>query len=223
MSLNKRSNIDSIIFGTLLGDGYCSPSGTVEFTRAYRDHEYVSWLYKEVESISKSPPKHVIRYDKRTKKNFEISTFYTLPLFRNYRRLFYIYDPELDNEIKRVPKYEILKDRLDVLAFTIWYLDDGGKANGMNNGAFLTLDSFTPEEVAIIQKVILENFDIKTNYQKAGRSKSGKLQHRIYIGSKEYTKFYNLLNPIVSQIPSIKKRKLTAPVARKKNPVTTLF
>lgn len=38
--------IHSILFGTLLGDGYCEKTGHIDITRGYKQKEYVYWLYK---------------------------------------------------------------------------------------------------------------------------------------------------------------------------------
>jgi LAGLIDADG DNA endonuclease family len=200
--MKNSQRIHSIIFGTLLGDAHCNKQGCVRVEQASKSREYVYWLFEELESvIGASSPKYNLRFDKRFNKHFETYSFYTSSIFKDYRHIFYKYQALEDKEIKRLPDTDIFKEKLDEVALTIWYLDDGGRANGVRNGVFLTLDSFTPEEVKIIQETIFSNFGIKTSYQKAGRSKSGKLQHRIYIGTKNYPIFYKLAYPIISQIP----------------------
>lgn len=96
-------------------------------------------------------------------------------------------------------------------------MDDGGRASGVRNGVFLTLDSFTRTEVIFIQMAIFLNFGIKTKYQLAGKSISGKIQHRIYVNTVNYPKFHKIVYPIISQIPSLHKLKLPDVIAKKKS------
>src|SRR6476660_6538273 len=137
MKISQR--IHSIIFGTLLGDGYCTKSGSVEVTRAYKSKGYVDCLFYELKSVTGADsPKYSLKLDKRFNMHFETYTFYTSSIFKDYRHIFYKYQALEDKEIKRLPDTDIFKEKLDEVALIIWYLDDGGRANGVRNGVFFT-------------------------------------------------------------------------------------
>nr|ARV87639.1 LAGLIDADG homing endonuclease [Auxenochlorella protothecoides] len=237
--------VHSIIFGSLLGDGHCRPTGNLAFGFGPKNEEYARWLAKELESVRSTTPVAKRAYtDKRNMKIYESYTFETYRLFHDYRRLFYVPHIEsgevdgignpylvptdlykyqegeeefphiIDSDgvrkkiyfVKRVPLS--LKKKLDVLALAIWYMDDGGRSGGgTKNCVFITLDGFTWEEGDFIQSVIKDNFGIDGRHNKAGFStRSRRRQHRLTIPFKEYPKFYELLYPIVSQIPSMMKK-----------------
>ena len=79
-------------------------------------------------------------------------------------------------------------------------MDDGGRANGV----FFTMDSFTLKETLYIKECFLDVFGIEARYQLAGKSKSGRVQHRLYINPI----FHKLVYPIVSQVPTLHAKRL---------------
>ena len=84
-------------------------------------------------------------------------------------------------------------------ALAIWYLDDGTLRKDCK-GLRLHTNSFTHNEVCMLQNVLLENFQIESKLHKQGSS------FNIYVGSSndQSEKFCNIIRPFVtSEIPSM--------------------
>lgn len=204
MVVNSNKYIYSLLYGTMLGDGYCSNSGRIDITRA--DYIYVNWFYQQLKNEKVSgPPKTYNFFDKRTNKTYIKHTFSIYTSNKNYRKLFYILN-SLGGSTKILPKD--FKENLNDIVLAIWFMDDGGRANGVQNGVFFTMDSFTLEETLYIKKCFLDVFGIEARYQLAGKSKSGRVQHRLYINTKNYPIFHKLVYPIVSQVPTLHAKRL---------------
>lgn len=205
ITLKNREDVTSLIFGTLLGDGYCSPRGLITVGR--KNKEYVDWFYYQLKlyCTNNGPQLHSY-FEKRTQKTYYHYRFNTRSLFSEFRTLFYVFDDVAQKEVKILPK--TFKDYLNPTVLAIWYLDDGGRVSDTRNSVFITLDSFSPEEALHIKECFAEIFNLETRIHRAGKSKSGKLQHRLCIPSKSYPTFHKLVYPIISQIRSLHELKL---------------
>lgn len=196
----------SILYGTVLGDSYIFPNGCIQITQAAKHQEYIEWLYQKLHHITPNTGiKGAAQYDKRTGKIYSSYRFFTRAMFKDMRELFY---PE---GVKRLP--HDFATQLDEIALSLWFLDDGSRATSTKAAVYITVDNFLEDEILQIQQVILDKFDIQTTIQKAGYSKTGNPQKRLYVGAYEYQKFYEYVNPIVSQIPSMKTKKLPLPLS----------
>lgn len=192
----------SILYGTVLGDTYITFRRNMQIEQALSKKQYVDWLFTQLKSLTTGKgPTVVPRYDKRTKKYYFGYRFYTQNLFREWRDLFYD-----DNKKKRLPHDFV--ERLDEIALAIWFLDDGCKCTNVKRGVFITLDSYSLQEIDCIQRTLLERFGIASQLGRSGESKSGNAQWRITIAHENYDKLLQIIGPIVYQIPSMVELKL---------------
>ena len=87
------------------------------------------------------------------------------------------------------------------MALTVWFLDDGGKSTGVRGGVFYILDNYTQYEIELFQHTFWARFHVKGYIHKSGRSRSGRVQKRLSITGKDYSTFYNILQPVLNCIP----------------------
>lgn len=59
-------------------------------------------------------------------------------------------------------------DLLDVKAFALWFMDNGGKSG---QGAILCTDGFTLEDLDLLQKTLKEKFGFITTIQRHGQTR----------------------------------------------------
>lgn len=106
----------SVIIGSLLGDGYTriisgKRNALLEINHSYAQREYVDWKYQVLKSIVRSAPKQ------RTTNGARVAyRFYTRqhPNITKLHRLFY------RNGHKTIPDMTI-----DPIILAVWYMDDG--------------------------------------------------------------------------------------------------
>jgi len=119
-------------------------------------------LYDIFSNLCGKAPRIVQRKpDKRTGKVYQSISFKSLNIesLNYYSELFYIYKNDgLQRKIKIVPGN--IKDLLTPRALAYWIMDDGGinsyKATQLNT------DSFTLEQIQLLQQALLENFQLRT-------------------------------------------------------------
>ena len=193
----------SILYGTLLGDSDLYPKkGIIQIEQCLQHQESLFWLFENLKSLTTGKiPSLVTRLDKRTQTFTKSYRFYTKALFHEWRLLFYN-----EKGIKKLPHN--FSESLDSVAFTIWFLDDGGKCSGVKKGVFLILDNYTLDEIEIIQHTFKVRFGIKTQLHWSGKSSQGLQQKRLTITGDDYSSFYEIVLPIISQIPTMENTKL---------------
>jgi hypothetical protein len=90
---------------------------------------------------------------------------------------------------KKAINYKFLKD-LNAFGLAVWFMDDGFATK---NSFQISSCSFVDEEIAILQRILKENFDINTNKNAV---------NEIYIVAESRERFLSLVTPFV--IPSLK-------------------
>lgn len=76
----------------------------------------------------------------------------------------------------------------------------------MEVAVFLTVDNYSVSEIQRIQQVFVDKFNSQTTFQKAGKTSKGNPQYRLRIGVKVYSTFYNVVFPVISQIPDMMEK-----------------
>ena len=192
----------SLVYRTLLGDSYLTKRGNVQIQQSIEKKQYIMWLFNQLETLTTgNPPRLVSNIDKRSNTWTQSYRFYTKCLFKEWRPLFY-------NESGKKQLPNNFDKCLDELSIALWFLDDGSRYSGVKAGAYLTLDSYTLDEIQSIQHTFSTKFQITTHLYKAGITRKGLVQRRIIFKGKDYKTFYDLVYPIVSQIPSMCQKKL---------------
>lgn len=192
----------SIVYGCLLGDGYLyKKKGILQIEQAIHHQDSLFWLFENLKTLTTGRSPSFREYlDKRTHKVYQSSRFSTRAFFHEWRFAFY-------NEYGKKKLPEDFAKSLNSTVLAVWFLDDGGRCSGVKNGVFLTLDRYTLNEIEEIQKALLTQFGIQSKLHFAGKSKKGVQQKRITITGLSFDRFYVIVYPLVSQIPSMKEKK----------------
>lgn len=163
-------DILSILFGSMLGDGYAEKHG--EGTRFCFQQEgthsaYILWFHNYITKLgycNKTIPKIYTRLSLHGKirKVLRFKTF-TFTSFNWIEECFYKLDPTNNRRIKVLPL--CIEEYLSPLALAIWIMDDGSKAS---SGLKLPTNNFTTQEVLSLCDILIRKFDLKATIQSAG-------------------------------------------------------
>jgi ubiquinol-cytochrome c reductase cytochrome b subunit len=204
--------IISILFGSMLGDGYAEKHG--EGTRFCFQQEgshvaYLLWFHDYISKLgycNKTVPNLVNRLalHGKLRKILRFKTF-TFSSFNWIEECFYIKDPALFNRrIKVLPS--CIEEFLSPLALAIWIMDDGGKVSG---GIKLSTNNFTKKEVLLLCDILIKKFGLKATIQSAGAktflSEEFKVRedpYLIYISKTSIVKLVKIVSPYIH--PSMK-------------------
>lgn len=189
-------NIDiiSIIFGSLLGEGYVEKRASGTRINFYQEAVHVSYLLYLHNLLSKlgycnnKIPEISTRLGAKGKirRIIRFSTW-------TYTNLNWIYDLWYINKIKQVPK--CINKYLTPLALAIWIMDNGGK---VNQGLKLSTNSFNYNDCLILINALNNNFNLKCSIQLAGAPN----QYIIYIWKESMEDLKRIVSPYI--IPSMK-------------------
>lgn len=190
------SEQNELLIGGILGDCYVEKNGVncrVAFDHSNSQLEYIQWKHSVLQPYSSKIVEYSV-LDKRKNQTYNKARFKTItkPFFNQYRELFYT------NNVKIIPSN--IKDYLKTeLALAVWYLDDGALRTDCK-GIRIHTNSFSYEEVCILQNTLLENFEVGSKLHKQGKG------YNLYIGvfNKQSEKFCNIIRPVVtSKVPSM--------------------
>lgn len=201
--------IISIIIGGLLGD-FTARRGknniinnnndgvTITIAQSDIHKDYLFWLWDIF-------TKHDLCSD-RIPKLESIHSFYKGKSIINYKYVLYIskriafipiyeaFFQKNDNNkyIKGIYNYDLIYKYFTPLSLAIWVMDDGTNINGHIK---LCTDSFTLETVELLQKLLLNKYNIETSLHNAGNNKNNK--YRIYIKAKSMPIIIKLIKPYI--------------------------
>jgi len=178
-----------ILLGTLLGDASLQ---TYTKGKTYRlrflqsdDHrEYLWHLYSIFKDYCGTEPKFQV-----TKQNYKRWYFNTktYDCFLEFSNIFYYENKKILNYKEYDYKiYEYCSPR----SLAYWYMDDGYKRKNSNSGLLCT-DNFSYEELEFLKELLNNKFNIHVSFHKKGPN------HRIYIPSKSFNNFRNLIKPYI--------------------------
>lgn len=191
---NKRigpHNIDilSIIFGSLLGDGYGEKHGNgtrICFNQEGSHKEYLLWLHKLISDLTYSNtiiPKLTKRLGNKGKIRY-IIRFKTY----TYSSFNWIYDIWYNNKI--LPNLY-----LTPLALAIWIMNNGSKTL---SGMKLSTNNFTLDEVTSLSLLLNNKYKLNTTIQSTNTFN----QYLIYIPKKDKFKLWLIVGKYIH--PSMK-------------------
>lgn len=141
----------SILIGTVLGDGYLQPTGKcnarLRLEQSRKQHAYLLWKIKQLGPSFQAEPTEISRVHPKSKREYHYVRYQSvsMPYLGKLRALFY---PE---GYKKIP--DILPSVLDLLAFTVWYLDDG-YYYARDHCAYLYLGRVSKTEAEIAQRTV---------------------------------------------------------------------
>lgn len=203
----------SLIFGSLLGDGYAEKHGKgtrICFQQEGSHTSYLLWFHNYLSNLgycNKNIPKISSRLAPHGKlrKILRFKTF-TYSSFNWIEEEFYKYDPDLNRRIKILPSR--IENFLSPLALAIWIMDDGSKVSG---GIKLSTNNFTKEEVLFLCEILINKFGLKATIQSAGvkpnplfslEENVKKNQYIIYISKTSMIKLFEIIKTYIH--PSMK-------------------
>jgi LAGLIDADG DNA endonuclease family len=195
----------SIVYGTLLGDGYLKPSNNREnpsyslvIAHGAKQKEYLEWKKEKLSNF-------IIKEDayiKQSKTKYNHSPTYRYdtiahPFLTELRRKFY------PNGVKTVSKEWL--NHIDELALAVWFMDDGS-LNKRYGTMLISTNNFSYEEHVLIQQWFLNRWDIPVKIESRKSSWTGKTQYSIRINSSVAKRFREIISPYV---PDCMKYKIT--------------
>jgi hypothetical protein len=174
-----------ILTGLLLGDGYLerkSKNSRLQVKQSVNKKEYVFWLYDQFREFVKTPPKQRPDTDQ-----WYFSTR-SLPQFEYWKGIFY------KDRTKIVPT-NITELLYSPMALAVWFMDDGSLDYREKSHYSFTYstDSFSVQEVSLLQRALLENFGIESTIQTP--KSRGKKYTKLYIGKNGRERFIKIILP----------------------------
>lgn len=204
-------DILSIIFGSLLGDGFAERHGEgtrICFQQEGSHSSYLLWFHNYLSRLgycSKIVPKLSSRLALHGKirqiLHFKTFTFSSLNWVEE---CFYKQDPVLNRRVKVLPS--CIEEYLSPLALAIWIMDDGGKVSG---GLKLSTNNFTKKEVLLLCHILKKKFGLKVTVLSAGVNRFNNLtdqikkdQYILYISKTSMIKLVEIVGHFIH--PSMK-------------------
>ncbi len=199
VSVNLTREEQSVVVGSLLGDGYIDKHNSLQIEHGIEQIDYVDWKFQMLRSIAGKSPRIVSRFDARNRKIYRSVRFYTRCVMGDFRRMFY------DGNRKIVPGN--LSEMLDNLALAVWFMDDGSRGAHTRQGVVFNTSAFTEDEQFHLQHILRDKFALEVNVHHVDKG------YQLYVVAASYQPFYNLVSPYVI----LQMRYKLA------NPVTTKF
>jgi hypothetical protein len=178
--MNLSREAQSIIVGSLLGDAYLTPNGSLQIEHCLDHAAYVAWKYERLEGIVGKPPRIIERFDPRTSRIYRSLRFYTKSVLKPFRSVFY-----RDGK-KIVP--DSIGEILDPQAIAVWFMDDGGRGARTPRGLVINTSGFSEQEQVRLQELLAERFDVQASIHRVG---SG---FQLYIRAVSFSRFSKLVS-----------------------------
>lgn len=179
MLVPSRREFD-ILVGSIIGDGYITKKGKVQIEHSEHQRDYVQWKYRNLTTVVGAnsilcTQRENKRYPGRKTVSYR---FWTRQYFRAWRNIFYPYGKKI------IPKN--IKDLFSPLVVAVLYMDDGTLRKG--KGLSIATDSFSKNDVQIIQQALFDRYNIKANIVS---------RNRLNIGVKDSKCFFQIIHPFI--------------------------
>lgn len=150
----------SLLYGSLLGDGFITPNGQFGIYQCQKHSGYIDWFYGQVVNICPSQPKVCSSILKGKKFYGRRLTTYVTDEIELLKEKFY------PQKIKVIP--EDLSDNLTPLSLAAWYMEDGGTHWYKTNSGFRAIAriyslNFNYREHQILSEVLKSKWGINCN------------------------------------------------------------
>lgn len=197
-----------IIHGYIMSDGYVNKFGSLQVDQGSDQEKFVKWMYEKLKPLcTDNGPQLVIRTDKRKNNQTQSYRFNTKRLLCGFGSMWY--RSETDSNGKPVRRKTLPKSIncfFNSTFVTLWFAGDGTNEKDCR-AAKIEVTAFSPKERVQLQKLFYDKFEIKTDINKAGRSKTGTDQWVLRIPADEYDKFRDVITKI-DLIPTLFPYKL---------------
>ena len=181
--MNLPPEAHSVIVGSLLGDAYLTPNGSLQIEHCLDQAGYVRWKYEMLKCVAGKMPAMVERWDSRTTRTYRSMRFYTKSVLAGFRDRFY------SGNRKVVPAS--VGEFLDPMAVAVWFMDDGGRGAHTPRGLVINTSGFTRDEQGLLQSVLKAKFGVDVSVHRSG---SG---FQLYIRARSFSRFSELVAPFL--------------------------
>ncbi len=189
MKFRTLKDKNSILIGSLLGDGTISKDGRFRIFHSIKQKEYVDFkaeLLKNFFPVTPGERKCTIKGKEFTQVGFSSKTSLYL---KRLRKTFY-------SPNKKITMIQLKK--LTPLGLALWYMDDGSLIFQKNNDgkiesrkAYINTQNFSFEENQLMVLYFKEEFDINCKIHK------DKTYYRLYFNSSEIKKLIGIIEPYI--------------------------
>ena len=171
-----------VLYGTILGDANLDHRSTNvcgSMAHCVRQKEFIEFKHQMLQRFTSD-----IREKKSVDYRFKNPEYYSYYMYiKSSKALNDLYPKVYKNKVKYIDKELLYK--LTGLGIATWYMDDG--SNG-HYGYILCTNSFSKEDLQLIQNFFKEKYDINTTIRK---------DNTIYIKADSKQKFKNLVSPYI--------------------------
>jgi len=198
----KSSELDSAVFGMLLGDAGLSLAGKrainyrFYYAHSNKQKEYALWKKDIIDQIG-TVETRIYNYKHPVKKYEHIRiTTNARKYFTKIARKFY-------KNNKKIVDIKIL-DKINPFGLAIWFMDDGSvQQRNTHFRAYLHTQSFSYEENKLIQKWFKNKFNIET---KVGieKKRNGNIYYLQVFNKRAALELIEIVKPFVELVPSMK-------------------
>jgi LAGLIDADG DNA endonuclease family len=181
LALDLPPEAQAVVVGSLLGDAYLTPNGSLQIEHCLGQRGYTLWKYEMLRVIAGKPPRAVERYDRRTGETYCSLRFYTKTVLKSFRAAFYL------GRQKVVPG--LLNEWLDPLALAVWFMDDGGRGARTPKGLVINTSGFSSGEQIVLQSLLAEKFGVAASIHRVGKG------YQLYVRAESFSRFVGLVSP----------------------------
>lgn len=190
--LSKK--VESIILGSLLGDGSLTISdkyrnARFSFRHSHVQKEYFQWKANELKEITSDRSQWIQGTEEKPDGWGTVKFRFQSAALPSLTELY-----RFTHKGTSGPKVRIMRswlNKLSPLSLAVWWLDDGSLVSDSRQGVLCT-DSFSYEEVEILQKYLEIVWNVKTSIGKVGNTE----YYRLWIRStEELKKFLSIIIP----------------------------
>ena len=196
--------------GTLLGDGSLEKDGNgtrISFYQSGAHADYLIWLYTQIYNLGYC--KSTVPIITSRANNFNDQVRYIIRFrtytYSSFNWLYFAFYPNASlgssknskntkryvNGVKVIPSF--IGDYLTPLALAIWIMDDG--THHLNKGVRLCTNSFSTQDLYLLQEVLESKFDLKTSLHKTGNRDVEKEAYGLYIWKESMGQLTDLVLP----------------------------
>ena len=203
----------NLLIGMLLGDGRISNNNVFKIAHSKSQRDYLEWKVKQLKEAG-IRNNGIKSYIKTKGYTTGVPVYYTqlniIPFIKVLRKVFY--------KEKKILGNRKLLNRLDAKGIAIWYMDDGHinirkTKDGRPMGFYIKISTCEPkQEVQTIIDFFKEQWDINFYMFHEGKKEDS---YSLCCGTKEGSKFIDLVKPYVSQVPSM-IHKITYDLSQRK-------
>ena len=194
-NFSKEKILQEIAIGKILGDGYISDTGNLNFCHSIKQKEYIEHCYELYKNYTRSG----IKTHNRQRNNVPLTVLYfdTKAIFKEYINIFYKYDEKNKKRVKIIPNN--INELLTPRGLAYWIMDDGyfDKPNLQ-----LCTHSFQECEVILLKDVLQNKFNLKCNIRKEKIKETNLFWYILIIKKESMQQLCNLVQDFI--IPSMK-------------------